>query len=59
MRLPTKTRRPSALLPASVSVSTSPFLTVTENSVPSETTMSAASAPAARAAFRISDARSR
>ncbi len=59
MRFPTNTRRPSALLPASVSVSTSPFRTVTENSVPSETTMSAASAPAERAAFRTSEASSR
>ena len=59
MRLPTKTRSPSALLPASVSVSTSPLRTVTENSVPSDTIMSAASAPAERAAFSSSAARSR
>ena len=59
VRWPTKTRTPRALLPASVSVSTSPLRTVTENSVPSATSTSAASAPAARAVFRSSVARSR
>ena len=59
VRRPTKTRTPSALLPASVSVSTSPLRTVTENSVPSATRTSAASAPAARAVFSSSVARSR
>ena len=59
VRRPTKTRTPSALLPASVSVSTSPLRTVTENSVPSATSTSAASAPAARAVFSSSVARSR
>ena len=35
VRLPTNTRMPRALLPASLSVSTSPLRTVTEKSVPS------------------------
>ena len=42
MRRPTNTRMPSALLPASVSFSTSPLRTVTEKSVPSATTSTSA-----------------
>ena len=59
MRRPTKTRMPRALLPASVSFSTSPLRTVTEKSVPSAIRTSAASAPEVFALARRSRARSR
>ena len=56
-RWPTKTRMPSALLPASFSVSTSPRRTTVENSEPSRTTHSAADAPRCMARFTASLAR--